>query len=417
MRTLIKLGIFLLIVAAIVGALWRPVGRWWHERNLPKWKTEAVSRGDIVTVVNATGQVKPVLSVEVGSFVSGPIIDLPVEFNDEVEEGQLLARVDPRIYQANVDRDVAVLRIQEAEINRVGALLQQARNDERRALGLRAKNKDFLSQAELDKITFQRMSLEAQFKVAEASIQQAFASLENSLTNLAYTEITSPVAGIVIDRKIDRGQTLAASFQTPQLFIVAPQMREKIHVHASIDEADIGLIRRAKEKGMDVSFTVDAYPDDLFEGVVEEIRFSSTTTQNVVTYPVIVAAKNPDLKLLPGMTANLSFQVDDRDDVLRIPNSALRFYPQSEHVREEDRDLLEGASVGDEGDEEDTVVSSARERAENRRKRKNRHVWVKDGELLRAIEVEAGLSDNRFTELVAGDLKEGQQLATRLEGK
>jgi len=260
------------------------------------------------------------------------------------------------------------------------------------------------------------MSLEAQFSVAEASIQQAFANLQNSLTNLAYTDITAPVAGIVIDRKIDRGQTLAAAFQTPQLFVVAPQMREKIHVHASIDEADIGLIRRAQELAMGVSFTVDAYPDDLFEGGVEEIRFSSTTTQNVVTYPVIVAAKNPDLKLLPGMTASISFQVDERKDVVRIPNAALRFYPKPEHVREEDRKILEGATT-DEDQEDIAAAASAQERAENRRKRKDRHVWVKDGELLKAIEVEVGLSDNRYTELVSGELKEDQELVTRLEDK
>ena len=149
-----------------------------------------------------------------------------------------------------------------------------------------------------------------------------------SEANLDYTEIRSPVDGIVIDRKIDPGQTVAATFQTPELFIVAPDMRKEMHVFASVDEADIGLIRDAQESGQPVRFTVDAYPDDLFEGKIFQIRKSSTTTQNVVTYPVVVSAPNPDLKLLPGMTASISFQVArDATNVLRIPNAALRFYP------------------------------------------------------------------------------------------
>ena len=147
---------------------------------------------------------------------------------------------------------------------------------------------------------------------------------------------------MVINRKIDPGQTLASQFQTPELFIVAPDMRKKMHIHALVDEADIGLIRQAQQEQKKVIFTVDAYLDDLFEGVVEEVRLSSTTTQNVVTYPVIVAAPNPDLKLLPGMTANISFQVEERQEVIKIPNAALRFYPKPEQVREEDRQLLEG---------------------------------------------------------------------------
>jgi HlyD family secretion protein len=178
--------------------------------------------------------------------------------------------------------------------------------------------------------------------VAEASVAQASASLDNSLLNLEYTEIVSPVDGVVIDRKIDPGQTLAAQFQTPELFIIAPDLRKKMHVHASVDEADIGLIKRAQATKLPVSFTVDAYPDELFTGEIEEIRLSSTTTQNVVTYPVIVAAPNPELKLLPGMTASLSFEVDRRPKVTKVPNAALRYFPETRHVREEDRPLLEG---------------------------------------------------------------------------
>ncbi len=209
-------------------------------------------------------------------------------------------------------------------------------------MALRAKNENFLSDAERDQLQFNRMSLEAQLDVAKATVEQAEASLKNAQANLDYTRITSPVDGIVIDRKISPGQTLASSFQTPQLFVVAPRMREKMHVHALIDEADIGLIRAAQKQRLSVEFTVDAYLDDLFQGTIEEIRFSSTSTQNVVTYPVIVAAANLDLKLLPGMTASLSFRVDERKHVIKIPNAALRFFPESKYVREADRKLLEG---------------------------------------------------------------------------
>ncbi len=419
MKTLLKLFVVLLILGGIGAAGYRPAVKYWKQRNRPQWRADQVVRGDIVAVVNATGQVKPVLSVQVGSFVSGPIVDLPGEFNQEVKEGALLAKIDERIYKANRDQDTATLKIRRAEVKRVQSLLNQAKNDEQRGLALRAKNESFLSDAERDQLQFNRESLEAQLEVAEAAVEQAEASLENSKANLGYTNITSPVDGIVIDRKIDPGQTLAASFQTPQLFVVAPRMREKMHVHAMIDEADIGLIREAQERQLTVEFTVDAYLDDLFQGTIEEIRYSSTTTQNVVTYPVIVAAANPDLKLLPGMTANLSFRVDERKDVLRIPNAALRFFPESQYVREQDRNLLEGTG-GDLEEEKEKPSEqriSANERAEARRRRTKRHVWVEDGEFLKAIPIEVGLSDSRYTELLSGDVKEGQSLVTGVKPK
>ncbi len=230
--------------------------------------------------------------------------------------------------------------------------------------------------------------------------------------NLEYTDIRkSPVAGRVIDRKIDRGQTLAAQFQTPQLFVVAPNMEEEMHVFASVDEADIGLIRNAKDCDALVEFTVDAYPDDLFTGKIDEIRFNPTTVQNVVTYPVVVKAPNPELKLLPGMTANISFQIEKRGDVLKVPNAALRFYPERDAVREEDRKLLEGGGDDDETDSEIDNRSAAEE-AKARKERNRRHVWIIEGEFLRAVAIETGISDSQFTELVAGELKMGQKLVT-----
>jgi len=418
MKPLIKIGVVVLLLGAGGVLAFPRVQAYWQARNKPEYRQAEVIRGKIVSVVNSNGTVQPELRVQIGSFVSGPIVELCVDHNDLVKKDQLLARVDPRIYEAAVARDRATLATREAEVDRINALLEQARHDEARAEELRQRNSDYISDTEMDRVKYNRMSLQAQLKVARASVEQAQANLENSEANLNYTYIKSPVDGIVIDRKIDEGQTLAAQFQTPELFVVAPNMREKMHIYASVDEADIGLIREAKERNEKVQFTVDAYPDDLFEGTIYQVRMNPTTVQNVVTYPVVVEAANPDLKLLPGMTANLSFQIDKREDVLKIPNAALRFFPKSEHVRPEDRKLLDGGGWRAADDEEDTSrdeLRPAAQRAEASQKRNRRHVWVVDGDHLRAIEITTGLSDYKYTELVSGPIREGQKLVTGIE--
>jgi len=410
MKLLLKMAILLGVLGAGAYFAYAPVMAYWKSRNRVYFRTAEVERGDIISVVNSSGTIQPVLRVDVGSFVSGPIKDLFADFNQEVAEGKILAKIDPRLYEPAVARETASLKTRKAEVARVEALLEQATKEEKRALELRARHKDFISDTELDQIVANRKSLKAQLEVAEAAVDQAQAGLENAELNLEYTDIRSPVAGRVIDRKIDRGQTLAAQFQTPQLFVVAPNMEEEMHVFASVDEADIGLIRRAQQRDALVEFTVDAYPDDLFTGTIAEIRFNPTTVQNVVTYPVVVTAPNPELKLLPGMTANISFQIEKRSDVLKVPNAALRFYPERDQVREQDRKLLEGG-----GDDEtnDAIDSrSAAEDADAKRRRNRRHVWIAEGELLRAVEIETGISDSQFSELVAGELKEGQKLVT-----
>lgn len=415
MRRLLKWVIILgLFGLAVWGASMQAMS-YWKERTRVRFQDGEVSRGTIVAVVNSTGTIKPVRSVQVGAFVSGPIEEIHVDFNAEVKKGDLLATIDPRLYIANVDRDKANLATREAEVLRVEALLQQAKNDEARSKKLRAESQDFISDAEMDQFKFNRMSLEAQLAVAKTSIQQAQASLDNSNANLEYTKITAPVDGVIIDRKVDPGQTVASQFQTPELFTVAPDMRKEMQVYASVDEADIGLITDAQSTGQPVRFTVDAYPDDLFEGKIAQIRRNSTTTQNVVTYPVIVSAPNPELKLLPGMTASLSFQVGQVKDVLRVPNTALRFYPKVEQVRPEDRPLLEGSAVASPTEETTDIARSAEEKAEIRRRRFRRHVWVQDGELLRAVAVQTGLSDSSFTEVVSGDLAEGRKVVIGIQ--
>jgi HlyD family secretion protein len=420
MKRLIRWVVILGVIGLIGWAAAGPAARYWKERNRVTYREAEVTRGRIVAAVNSTGTVKPTRSVLVGTFVSGPIAEIFVDFNDEVKKGDPLARIDQQIYKAAVARDEALLANQKASVERARAQLQQAKNDELRSQALRAENRNFISDAEMDQFKYKRAMLEAELAVAETAVDQAKANLLTSRANLNYTDIVAPVDGVIIDRKVDPGQTVAASFQTPELFTVAPDMQKEMRVFASVDEADIGLIREAQRSGQPVRFTVDAYPDDLFEGTIFQIRKNSSTTQNVVTYPVVVSAPNPDLKLLPGMTASISFQVGEVTAVPRVPNAALRFYPQREQVRQEDRKLLESAAAGPgTGAEEERAdaARSAEEKAELRRRRNRRHVWVVDGEFLRAVEVVTGLSDSKNTELVSGELKDGDKLVTGIQPK
>lgn len=421
MRTLIRLLIVLSILGGLGYAGYVRGAQWLRDRQKKQYRTAAVELGDMRITRNASGEIKPVLSVHVGSFVSGPIKELLVDFNDEVRKGQLLATIDQRIYIAAMQRDEAAHLTQLASVERVRAELQRAKNDEQRSLLLKAENPDFISQTDLDQFRFSRMSLEAQLTIAEASVKQALANLANSRANVDYTQITSPVDGIIIDKKIEPGQTLAASFQTPELFIIAPEMHKKMHIYASVDEADMGLIREAKESGQTVSFTVEAYPDEVFsEGTIEQIRLSSTVTQNVVTYPVIVATPNADKKLLPGMTAQLTFRIRDLKDVVRIPTEALNFVPKSKSdVREADQYRLD-LNLKSDDPEEDSATTLTDEKPVDDEVTENQDasrqiVWVVEGDKLKAVDVRIGVENYRFAQMLEGDLKPGDQLVTGIK--
>jgi HlyD family secretion protein len=440
MKFLLKLTVVLAVLLALLiggGAAAYYGWQYWKARNKPEFRTAEVVRGEIVWVVNATGTLQPKLRVSVGSVVSGPIVKLNADYNDEVKkvdpdeelsdeekEKRLLAKIDPQRFLAAKRRDEAALNRAEAEIRRVGALRDQARSDYGRALRVQEvseeEEEEFISETELDQYMYNYWSLEAQLAVAWASYDQAKANLEDSEANLGYTKIYSPVDGIVIDRKIDEGQTLAAQFQAPELFVVAPDMDKEMYVYASVDEADIGKIRKAQQSEQPVFFTVDAYPEDLFEGKIHQIRKNPNTVQNVVTYPVVVTTPNPKMKLLPGMTADLSFQIEKRDQIVKIPNAALRFYPEEKNfVREEDQKILEGVEEEEdsEKDQDSGDLRSAMQRILTRKERKKRHVWVKEGEKLKAVEITVGLSDFKYTEMESGDLEEGQELVTGLKKK
>ena len=374
-----------------------------------------VESGEIAWHVQTIGTIEPILKVQIGSFVSGPIVELYADFNEKVEKGKLLAKVDPRIYVAAVERDTASLLRAKADVERVRARLQQAINDMERAEQLQEINDGYISQSEMDQLCFSKDAQEAELKVAKLQIKQAQANLDNSELNLQYTKIEAPESGVIIERKIDPGQTLTAQFQTPELFVLAPQMDERMWVHASVVEADVGHIIRAKKENRPVQFYVDAYEDELFTGKIMQVRQNPSTEQNVVSYPVIVETGNKDLKLLPGMTANLSFEVDKRTEILKIPGEAIRFLPEKKHVREEDHEILEGKES--EERQAQAGEGSAEQRIAATRRRRRRHVWVKEGDKLRAVEIEFGISDGRFYELVEGELEDGQELVYAVKSK
>jgi HlyD family secretion protein len=411
-----RLWIWLIVLLALLGGGgylgYRPALQYWEARNQPKWRFLPVEKGDLKHLVNATGKVEPVQRVSIGAVVSGPVEELLVDYNSPVTKGQLLARIDPSLYQSAEQRDQALLKTRQAEVLRAQALLSQAENEEKRAQELFSANQNFISETELDQLRFNRQARQAECTVAETAVAQALAQLQNSTTNLSYTEIRSPVDGVIVERKVDKGQTLAAQFQTPEMFVVAPEMQQRMHIYASVDEADIGYIRSAQASGQPVRFTVDAYPERIFDsGKIVQVRLSSKEEQSVITYPVIVESPNEDLSLLPGMTANLSFQIESRQGVLKLPNAALRFYPDRKWVHPDDRQVLDGVDQQKNlGESNESRLQSAEETYDANRRRMRRHVWVVDGKLLRAREVTLGISDSRFTEMLEGNLGEGEVL-------
>lgn len=292
--------ILVLLGGAIVG------GVWYFKRDAskaPQYQTAAIARGELTQAVTATGQLKPVLNVQVGSQISGIIQKLFVDFNSPVEAGQVIAQLDPATYQANVLQA-------EGELANAKAAMELAQLNARRAEELFRNN--LIAQAEHDQAMIARHQAEAQVKIRQAS-------LERAKVDLARCTIYAPVDGVVISRDVDVGQTVAASLQAPTLFLIANDLT-KMHINANVAEADIGGV----EVGQDVEFTVDAFPYRTFTGKVVQVRNAPITVQNVVTYDTVVEVSNPDLKLKPGMTANVSIIIAQRENTLRIPNSALR---------------------------------------------------------------------------------------------
>lgn len=287
---------------------------------VPELRTAAVSQGSIVDSVGATGTLEAVTTVNVGSQVSGIIDELNVDFNSIVREGEVIMRLDPSVFETQVEQGRANLIRAQADTERFRVSLDDAATQLKRAEDL--ANKQLISIIELEAAQVTVRSTEAQLKSSEAAIIQAEASLNQNELNLEHTVIRAPIDGIVISRLVDVGQTVAASLQAPELFVIAADL-SKMRVIANIDESDVGRIRPQQR----VTFSVDAFPGEDFEGAVSQIRLEPVITQNVVTYATVIDAPNPDLRLKPGMTATVDLETARRDNVLRIPNAALRFRP------------------------------------------------------------------------------------------
>ncbi|MCC6124532.1 MAG: efflux RND transporter periplasmic adaptor subunit [Pirellulales bacterium] len=381
-----------------------------------EYVTPTVKRGEIKLTVNSTGSVQPVQSVQVGSYISGPVLKVLVNFNDKVSAGQLLAQVDSRLYLAAVAREQAALARCKAELSRIKALWTKAARKEERGKILQSSKA--ISITDMDLCTAERETLDAQLQITEASIDETEANLTTAKTNLEFTSIKSPVDGFVLERKIDPGQTVASLFQSPALFVIAPELDKRVDIHASVKEDDIIRIREAKERGEPVTFTVNAYPNDVFEGKISQIRLKPSNVRDDVNYTVIVEAPNPDFKLLPGMTTNLSFQIEKRAGVPIIPRSALEFSPLPEQVRLCDRAILESLTrcarhAPDPTDGDRAFSSGGDPAAVPGRNRK--YVWVPKGGLLSAVPIEIGIGDKTSVEIVSSRLLPGQEVAVGMQ--
>src|ERR671930_1384721 len=284
------------------------------------YRTEPVTKGPVSEVVSATGDVSALVTVNVGTQVSGTISKLYVDFNSIVKKDQVLAELDPRLFNAALERAVAGLAAAEADVAKAKAALADAQRTERRSLEL--AKKELVAQADVDAATAAREGAEAALQGAEARVLQARADRDTAATNVALCKIRSPINGVVIQRSVDVGQTVAASLQTPTLFLIANDLT-RMQILANIDEADVGKVK----EGLVARFTVDAFPGEVFQGRIREVRQAPNTIQNVVTYAAAIDAPNPERKLRQGMTASVTIVTQQRAEALRVPNAALRWTP------------------------------------------------------------------------------------------
>jgi HlyD family secretion protein len=369
-----------------------------------EYRTEAVDRGPLLLAISATGTLNALTTVQVGSQVSGTIARLYADFNSVVKEGQLLAQLDPTFLAAAVSE-------QRANMERATAQVHEAERTYSRTRDLFAKS--LVSQAELD-------AAQTAMESAAATLRQTQASLERAEVNLRYATIRAPISGVVISRDVDVGQTVAASLQAPTLFTIANDLR-KMQVEASVDEADIGSVK----VGQRVTFRVDAYPEEEFQGMVSQIRLAPVITQNVVTYTVIIDAENAEGKLMPGMTATVSIVVAQRGDVLRVPVAALRFIPPDgaadvpERVertgRREDGQRRDGEGRG-RAKERGGAGKPAEVDPPDRPAMVPATLWVlRDGKPS-AVKVRRGIQNTRHAEIASDALKEGDMVIVASTG-
>lgn len=414
MRRFTRFGILVLIVAVATAFIaYRFLNR--HDRQTTLYRTVPVKRGDLLATIAATGTVEPDELVDVGAQVAGQILVFgkdrsgkPVDYGSVVEEGMVLARIDDSLFAADVamakaqfeQAKAGVLR-SEADLGQLQAKLVQAERDWNRAKKLGPS--DALSQADFDAAQSAYEVARANVEVGKASIiqardgvAQAAATLQRAQRNLDYCTIKSPVNGVIIDRRVNIGQTVVASLSAPSLFLIAKDLR-RMQVWVSVNEADIGSIR----PGQPVGFTVDAHPGEVFQGEVGKIRLNATMTQNVVTYTVEVITDNSDGKLLPYLTANVRFMVSERNNVLMVPNAALRWEPTSEQLVPGSRRKGGADSGGPSASEGRTAGEPGQESPSHG------VVYLAEGNFVRPLTVVTGLSDGSMTEIQGEKVKEG----------
>lgn len=351
--------VIVIILGMIFGAI---------NKNKVQYQTKKLDRCTITQVVEASGTINPVNIVSVGSTVSGLMKEIYVDYNSEVKKGQLLAQIDPATFQAQVDQNNAQIINAEANLARLNAEMVYAQKTYTRYKNLYAKN--FIARSELDQAESEYLAKRASIGAQKASIAQARASLKTSMTNLGYTKIIAPVDGTIIKRAIDVGQPVAASFQAPELFTIAQDLKE-MQIQVNVSEADIGKVK----EGQEVEYTLDGYPDEVFHGQVTQVRLHSTTTSNVVTYTVIVTVKNEDLTLKPGMTANVSIITSKSQNVLCVPNIALKYTPEA-----------------------------------SGRKYKEQGIWILVKNQPQRVTIKEGASDDSNTEIISNKIKEGDEV-------
>ncbi|HEX4944210.1 MAG TPA: efflux RND transporter periplasmic adaptor subunit [Usitatibacteraceae bacterium] len=378
----------ILVLAAAGGYAWWQYGS--GTTPAERWRLEAVDKGDVVQVISANGNVNPVTSVSVGTQVSGTLIKLHADYNSVVKEGQLLAELDPALFNA-------ALAQSEANLNSARASLRLAETKEARTRSLVAKG--FISQAELDTAV-------KELEAAQAQVELVNAQVARDKTNLRYTVIRSPISGVVVARNVELGQTVAASFNTPTLFQIAKDLAQ-MQIETSIAEADIGGIK----EGLAARFRVDAFPGQFFRGVVKQVRLNPTIQSNVVSYTVIVSADNAEGKLKPGMTAFVQITANRREGVLRVPNAALRFRPPADPAQA-DKSATAARPTGGPGLGGGGGGTGGAGIRAGRRDAGSRVYKIVDGKLT-PVPVQVGISDTAYTEVLGGSLAEGDKLVTR----
>lgn len=365
-----------------------------------RYRTALVERGTIESVVSATGTINPVVSVQVGTQVSGMIKSLHADFNTKVKAGQIVAVIDPEPFKARREQAASNLEMARAAAAKAQADLAQRKRELDRLKVLLADQ--FVSQNEVDIAVTNYESAAAQVQVAEAQVRQAQAALDAAELELKYTVIRSPVDGIVVARNVEVGQTVAASFSTPNLFVIALDLT-KMQVDTNVSESDIGGIT----EGMKATFTVDAYPGVQFHGVIRQVRLAPITVQNVVTYNVVVRVDNHDLLLRPGMTANVAIMVARKDNALKVPIAALRFRPPQKDRAGYKEQRGQSSSGGNQIKSERTAPSLVEQ---------GQTIWrVGAGGEPEAVTIQTGISDGSWTEIIEGPLQEGDPVIVGIE--